>query len=106
LLPNNSSGKHWKSTRKVKDDYRDACYWLAKNWAKKNTPPKTQVRIDIIFHPPDKRPRDIDNMLSSIKHGIDGIALAWDVNDKIFRPMFLDIGEPVKNGAVKIIPHV
>lgn len=56
----------------------------------------------IIFHPPDKRHRDLDNMLASIKYGLDGIALAWGVNDKDFKPITIDIGEPVAKGQITI----
>lgn len=40
-------------------------------------------------------------MLSSLKSGIDGIAKAWNVDDSRFR-LTLEVGEPVKMGAVEI----
>jgi crossover junction endodeoxyribonuclease RusA len=41
-------------------------------------------------------------MLSAIKHGLDGLAAAIGVDDSMFRPITLDVGEPVKGGCVKI----
>ena len=37
--------------------------------------------LDITFHPPDNRRRDLDNMLASIKSGLDGISDALGVDD-------------------------
>ena len=45
---------------------------------------KGPITLDIEFIEPDKRRRDLDNMLASIKSGIDGIADALGVNDSRF----------------------
>jgi crossover junction endodeoxyribonuclease RusA len=55
------------------------------------------LRFD--FHPPDKRRRDLDNMLASIKGAIDGIADAHEVNDQRFG-FWLSREEPVKGGKI------
>jgi len=47
-----------------------------------------KIEIEITFYPPDKRHRDADNMVASIKAGLDGIADALRVNDKRFLPVF------------------
>lgn len=44
----------------------------------------------------------MDNALASIKAGIDGISEAWGVNDKMFRPILIDMGPVEKNGRVEI----
>jgi crossover junction endodeoxyribonuclease RusA len=49
--------------------------------------------------PPDKRPRDMDNVIASLKHAQDGVALAWGVNDARFQPTYR-WGDPVRGGAV------
>ena len=43
------------------------------------------IQLEIEFFPPDRRHRDDDNMIGAFKHGRDGMALAWNVNDKRFR---------------------
>jgi crossover junction endodeoxyribonuclease RusA len=63
------------------------------------SPKKTD--LNIIFHPPDRRHRDLDNMLASIKSGLDGVADAWGVNDREFK-ISLSVGNVIKLGVVKI----
>ena len=40
-----------------------------------------RIRARITFHAPDNRHRDMDNMLASIKAGIDAVAKAIEVDD-------------------------
>jgi crossover junction endodeoxyribonuclease RusA len=47
-------------------------------------PPDASLEVSFTFCPPDKRRRDLDNMLSSEKSAIDGIADALGVNDCCF----------------------
>lgn len=62
--------------------------------------------MELLFIPPDNRPRDIDNLLASCKELIDGIAQGLGVNDKQFRPITIDMGEKDKrNSRVEIIFH-
>ena len=55
--------------------------------------------VRLTFRPPDRRRRDLDNMLASIKAGIDGIADAIQVDDQYFT-LTLERGEPTKGGEV------
>lgn len=57
--------------------------------------------LRITFYTPDKRRRDLDGMLSSLKSAIDGIADGLNVNDSRFR-YTLEIGEPVKCGRIEV----
>jgi crossover junction endodeoxyribonuclease RusA len=47
-----------------------------------------KIEIEVTFYPPDRRPRDADNMVAAIKSGLDGVADALNVNDKRFLPSF------------------
>ncbi len=47
-----------------------------------------KIAARITFYPPDKRHRDADNMVASIKSALDGIADALGVNDRRFQPSF------------------
>jgi len=58
--------------------------------------------LDIIFHPPDRRRRDLDNMLSSIKSGLDGIADVIGVDDSLWS-LTISRGMVVKGGMVAVI---
>ena len=55
----------------------------------------------ITFHQPDRRERDMDNMITLLKYGIDGIALAMNVNDKQF-DYELKNGDVIKGGRVDV----
>lgn len=77
---------HWAAKSKQAKAYRMACFALCIE-AKLNQmalPESGFVTLDIEFIPPDRRARDLDNMLSSVKNGLDGIADALGVNDRRF----------------------
>ena len=60
-----------------------------------------RITAEITFCPPDKRKRDTDNMLASIKSGLDGIADATGVDDSNWH-LGIRRDEPVKDGAVLV----
>ena len=97
LSPN--SRVHWAKKSKIVKQYRQACWALAME-AKLVIPADEKIKIHITFYPPDRRHRDYDNMISSVKAAIDGLADALKVNDKRFLPSFTFTDE-VK-GMVKI----
>ncbi len=57
--------------------------------------------VAITFQPPNKIARDLDNMLASIKSGLDGIAAAIGVDDSKWT-ITIQKGQPVKGGAVVV----
>ena len=59
------------------------------------------AHLDIEFRPPDNRRRDLDNMLSSIKYGLDGMALAAGVDDYGWS-MSIRRGDKIKGGCVLV----
>lgn len=63
---------------------------------------KKNIPISIIFHPPDNRRRDLDNALRGCKYGIDGMAKALNVDDKIFNPITIGWGDKVKHGKILV----
>lgn len=97
LSPNRRD--HWAKKSTVRKKYKQDCGWVAKT-VRPNFP-EGEIKLSIRFYPPDKRRRDMDNMLASLKSGLDGIAETWGVNDSRFR-LELSIGPPVKNGSVVI----
>lgn len=89
---------HWARKAKAAKAYKAACWALAKEagvavkWG-------GPVLLRIEFVPPDRRGRDLDNMLASIKAALDGLALAIGINDKRFQlalSVRKDIGGMVK----------
>lgn len=68
-------------------------------WADLSAP---TVPITITFNPPDKRKRDLDGGLSSLKQSLDGIATALTIDDSRFSPITLKRGEVRKGGEVVV----
>lgn len=60
-----------------------------------------KIAVRIVFYPPDKRHRDADNMVASIKAALDGVADALAINDRRFMPSFI-FEEPERPGRVEI----
>ena len=52
------------------------------------------------FHPPDKRKRDIDNFLASMKHYQDGVCAALGIDDSRIKRTVIKWGAVVKGGKV------
>ena len=100
LSPN--AREHWTVTSKAKKLYRARCRAIGESvglgYLKGS---ENAVRVDLLFFPPDKRARDWDNMLASIKAGLDGLADAMGVDDSRWRVGF-EVVEPVKGGRVMV----
>lgn len=97
---------HFHQKARAAKAYRDSAYWLAKSSPvdsgnNEYNEDETQITLQIQFLPPDKRKRDLDNMLSSIKSGLDGIADALCINDQRFA-LNISRGAPVKGGKVMV----
>lgn len=60
--------------------------------------PKNEVHL--VFVPPDRRNRDADNMLASMKAGLDGMADAMKVDDSKFK-VTIDVSDDI-GGMVKV----
>jgi crossover junction endodeoxyribonuclease RusA len=86
LSPN--SNLHWAKKAKKKKEYRTTCWALALESKLKAPEGDGRINMEITFYPPDKRHRDADNMVASMKSGLDGLADALRVNDKRFLPNF------------------
>jgi len=81
LSPN--SRPHWAAKSRAAKSYRHACATLTRQ-AGVLSLPDGRLHVTIEFVPPDRRHRDRDNMLASIKSGLDGLADALGVNDSRF----------------------
>lgn len=57
--------------------------------------------VSLTFCPPDRRRRDVDGMLSSLKSALDGIADALLVDDNKF-DLSMTVSDPVKGGKVVV----
>jgi crossover junction endodeoxyribonuclease RusA len=84
LSPNARHG-HWASLARARRAYRAACAWQAKAQGVGSLPADARPLVSITFVPPDRRARDRDNMLASIKAGLDGLADVLRCDDSRWR---------------------
>lgn len=109
LSPNDRS--HWGAKVGPKADAKRIAAWsttAAEGFydAREAMKGDHRIPIRITFYPPDKRHRDADNMVASIKAALDGVADALKVNDRRFWPEFHFCG-PEKPGRVEVVfPHI
>ena len=96
LSPNNRTAHRYSAD--ARNAYKTAAFYATKE-AKAEVPP--DAHLSIRFYPPDRRRYDCDNLLSRLKPGIDGIALAAGVDDYGFS-YSIERCEPTKNGAVVV----
>ena len=82
LSPNVRS--HWAKKAAAVKSYRHACAMLCME-SKIQVPVEGDIHVWIDYYPPDRRPRDQDNMIAASKAMFDGLADALKVNDKRFR---------------------
>tara|TARA_R110000868_G_scaffold406516_1_gene687006 strand:- start:1554 stop:1964 length:411 start_codon:yes stop_codon:yes gene_type:complete len=97
-----NSRKHRLAVAPIRKKYRSDCAWIARE-AKAYFPHMRDLglHLRITFHPPDRRVRDIDGMLSAIKSGLDGIADVIGVDDSRW-DLTLIRGPVVKGGCVVV----
>lgn len=99
LSPN--AREHWSSVAKVKKRAKhDACYATMDAGLRNIDAEAITVRVS--FYPPDRRPRDIDNCLASMKAAFDGIAQAIGIDDSKWKIEINPRGPVEKHGMVKV----
>lgn len=80
-LSPNTRHAHWSQLAKAKKRYRAACHLEALAGHCRRMAPDTRLHLHLTFVPPDKRRRDLDNLIASMKAGLDGVADALGVDD-------------------------
>ena len=61
---------------------------------------KFALNLGVTFWHPTKRRPDVDNMLASIKAGIDGVCQSLRIDDSQFQRISLEVGGKRTGGAV------
>lgn len=91
---------HWATKAKAVKAYRKTCWVLALK-ANINLDWCAEIYLHTMFYPPSKRRFDQDNCIAAIKGGLDGLADALDVNDRLFR-ILPSMGCSRPSGAIHI----
>jgi crossover junction endodeoxyribonuclease RusA len=106
LAPNRAKGLHWAKTSGLRSKAFEAAYLLTFQAVNQYQGAwyslTAAVPLTITFNPPDKRKRDTDNLLASLKNSLDGIATALTIDDSRFDPITLKRGEKIKGGSVVV----
>lgn len=79
-LSPNARHAHWSQLARAKKRYRSACALQAKG---QGAYPMVadRLKVHLRFVPPDRRARDLDNCIASMKAGLDGLADVLGVDD-------------------------
>lgn len=95
---------HWAITANAKKRYRARCAAIAiKAGVGGLVEPGRALDVHLTFLPPDRRARDWDNLLASMKSGLDGLSDALGVDDSRWRLSFeVDSDTVVPNGCVMV----
>jgi crossover junction endodeoxyribonuclease RusA len=92
---------HWAVKAKAVKDARQRSFFAAYQAGIRRLRYAGRVGLTYTFHPPDKRARDLDNLIASTKAISDGISDALRIDDSRFVPTF-SMGAPVNGGAVHV----
>lgn len=93
LSPNRKNGKSWKGVSKIKTEQREAAHICALSALEAAGPqkwPEGKIPLSLVYMAPDRRHRDLDNLLAASKPIIDGMSQALKVDDSRFSPILVD----------------
>lgn len=91
LSPN--SRKDRRKTTKLRNTQKHEAWILAIEAGYSNLS-SDHLHLCVTFHPPDRRKRDLDNMLGAFKSGLDGLSIATGIDDSKYELTIVK-GEPM-----------
>ena len=92
LMPNKAKGRAWAGLARIRTEQKEAAT-LCTMAALKTTGAKAwggNIPLSLVYMAPDRRHRDLDNLLAASKSIIDGMAHALGVDDSRFKPIIVD----------------
>lgn len=95
-LSPNGSHRHWAVRAKAKKRYRNACWTAVRELGLAGILPNgdSPLMVSLTFVPPNRRRRDVDNLIAAMKAGLDGVAEALELDDARFRLAAPVVAEP------------
>lgn len=100
LRPNASSPGAWRRKSGAAKAYKADCI-LTCRAAGLGRLAADRLHLTLRFCPPDRSRRDLDNLLASVKHGIDAVSHVLGVDDHRFGFTIVR-GEVVPHGRVEV----
>lgn len=105
LTPNAKRRLHWSKYQPHTKRARNDAFLLTKGWIARHpdarVDPDNSLALRVSFYPPDRRRRDHDGMIGTIKAAMDGISSALGVDDNQFRISY-HFHEPEAPGRVEV----
>jgi len=104
LMPNRKNGRSHHASNAAKIKAREDAFLATKADPAhiKFNHTEGAIPVSIVYCPPDKRRRDLDNLLAASKASLDGMANAMGVDDTRFRPILINVGTIGKPGAMLV----
>lgn len=99
LSPN--ARPHWRPKASATAAARQLAYIYTRDFVGHTKPRWPAANVEMTFCPPDRRRRDVDNLIASTKAHRDGIADALGTDDSKFITSYR-MGSPVKGGLVRV----
>ncbi len=104
LMPNRKNGKAWQSSHAAKIRAKQDGALSARAALGRNAlTTAVTYPLSITFVAPDGRHRDLDNMLAASKAALDGIAEALGIDDRLFRPVTIDVARDTKKQGFVLV---
>lgn len=100
-LSPNSRPPHWSVHARAKKRYRSACALTALSQGATKLQAE-MLQVHLTFVPPDRRARDLDNLIASMKSGLDGLADVLGVDDSRWRLAAELIVDGTVGGLVRV----
>ena len=98
LSPN--SRNRWAKIEASQTAKAQGCYLTMNEYARDYRDFETMFEASYVFHPPDKRKRDIDNFLAMMKNYQDGVCAALGIDDSRIKRTVIEWGAVCKGGKV------
>ena len=99
LFPNARSRMHWAEKGRATKAARELAHWHAIASQAGTIKGAAALSVHVQFVPPDRRPRDTDNLVAACKGYFDGIASACGVDDAKWT-LTIERGQVAKPGCV------
>jgi crossover junction endodeoxyribonuclease RusA len=94
---------HWSIKAEYKAQQKHDAYYITKRALNAQEFTGTTFCMSLVFHPPDKRTRDLDNVEAACKSLFDGMCQALGIDDsQIKKNGGKEWGDVVKGGEVVV----
>ncbi|RVH21459.1 endonuclease [Sinorhizobium meliloti] len=92
---------HWAALHRAKHRAKTEAFWLTKE-AGIGKIEADSLSVRYVIFPPDRRVRDKDNVIGSLKSAQDGIAEAIGIDDSKWTTSYRMAGAIEKGGMIKV----